>query len=58
MMADIVATVTRLAKATAKTIPISPITAAPSLTHQRDLLKRSDTVGDDTCGWVNGDLSE
>lgn len=45
-------------RATAKTIPVSPITSAPSLTHQRDLVKRAETVGSDTCGWVNGDLSE
>ena len=57
-MADIVASVTRLQRVTPKTIPVSPITAAPLMTHQRKLLKRQDTVNDGTCGWVNGDLSK
>ncbi|ETI20444.1 hypothetical protein G647_08479 [Cladophialophora carrionii CBS 160.54] len=56
-MADNVAAVTRIARVTAKTIPVSPITAAPSLTHQRELLRRDETVSEDTCGWVNGDLN-
>ncbi|OQV10000.1 hypothetical protein CLAIMM_14064 [Cladophialophora immunda] len=58
-MAGITASVTSTQRATAKAIPVSPITSAPILTHQRDLIKRSDTdtVEDNTCGWVNGDLN-
>ncbi|KIW76694.1 hypothetical protein Z517_09138 [Fonsecaea pedrosoi CBS 271.37] len=57
-MAGITASVTAAERATAKAIPISPITSAPILTHQRGLIKRTgaDTVEDNTCGWVNGDL--
>ncbi|OCT48335.1 hypothetical protein CLCR_04190 [Cladophialophora carrionii] len=56
-MADTIVAVTRIARVTAKTIPVSPITAAPSLTHRRELLRRDETVSEDTCGWVNGDLT-
>ncbi|OAP54602.1 hypothetical protein AYL99_11050 [Fonsecaea erecta] len=58
-MAEITASVTTSQRATAKAIPVSPITSAPILTHRRDLLKRADTdtVDDNTCGWVNGDLN-
>lgn len=38
--------------------PFSQITAAPQLTHQRDLLRRAASVDSATCGWVNGDYSE
>ncbi|OAL27454.1 hypothetical protein AYO20_09806 [Fonsecaea nubica] len=57
-MAGITASVTAMERATARAIPVSPITSAPILTHQRGLIKRTgaDTVEDNTCGWVNGDL--
>jgi hypothetical protein len=57
-MTDSVAFSTRVSRVTAKTIQASPITAAPSLTHRHDLRKRGDVVSYDTCGWVNGDLSQ
>lgn len=57
-MANFIPTGTSKPRATPKTIVVSPITSPPILTHQRDLIKRAETVGDNTCGWVNGDLSE
>ncbi|KIX05136.1 uncharacterized protein Z518_06008 [Rhinocladiella mackenziei CBS 650.93] len=45
-------------RAAAKTIPVSPITSAPIIFTQRDLIRRAeDTIDDNTCGWVNGDYT-
>ncbi|KEF54974.1 uncharacterized protein A1O9_08626 [Exophiala aquamarina CBS 119918] len=51
----IASTVSQVIAPTAIELPFSQITAAPKLTHQRDLLRRAATVDSATCGWVNGD---
>jgi hypothetical protein len=57
-MASLIASVSQGIIPTTLGLPISQITAAPQLTHQRELLRRVETIDSATCGWVNGDYSE
>lgn len=57
-MAGLIASLSQSIVPTALELPISQITAAPQLTHQRELLRRVATIDSATCGWVNGDYSK